>query len=100
MCIVVSLPASKCRCSDARGASFVDPRLGRELSIHWSAGSPKESITALTVCLPCSGVSMMMVGPVAKLKKLGRQALRVGSIGACGSPRVKRAMHFCVWIGA
>ena len=100
MCIVVIFPASKCRCSDARGASVVDPRLGLELSMQWSAGSPRESITALTVCLPCSGVSMTMVGPVAKLKKFGRQALSVGSIGACGIPRVKRAMHFCVWIGA
>ena len=89
MCIVVIFPASKCRCSDARGASFVDPRLGLELSIQWSVGSLRESITALKVCLP-----------VAKLKKFGRQALRVGSIGACGIPRVKRAMHFCEWIGA
>ena len=76
------------------------PGLGLELSIQRSAGSPRESITALTVCLPCSGVSMMMVGPVVKLKKFGRQALRVGSMGACGIPRVKRAMHFCEWIGA
>ena len=56
MCMVVIFPASKCRCSDARGASFVDPRLGRGLSMHWSAGSPRESITALTVCLLRSGV--------------------------------------------
>ena len=100
MCIVVIFPVSKCRCSDARGASFVDPRLGLELSMQWSAGSPRESITALTMCLPCSGVSTMMVGPIVKLKKFGRQALRIGSIGACGIPRVKRAMHFCEWIGA
>ena len=100
MCIVVIFPASKCKCSDARGASLVDPKLGLGLSIHWRAGSPRASITALAVCLQCSGVSMKMVGPFAKLKKFGRQALRVGSIGACGIPRVKRAMHFCVWIGA
>ena len=82
MCIVVIFPASKCRCSDVRGDSLVDPKLGLELSMHWSAGRPKVSITALTVCLQCSGVSMVIVGPVAKLKKFGRQALRLGSVGA------------------
>ena len=82
MCIVVIFTASKCRCSDVRGDSLVEPKLGLELSMHWSAGSPRESITALTVCLPCSGVYMMMVGPVVKLKKFGRQALRLGIVGA------------------
>ena len=46
MCIVVIFPASKCRCSDVLGDSRVDPKLGLELSMHWSAGSPKVSINA------------------------------------------------------
>ena len=82
MCIVVIFPASKCRYSDVRGDSLVDPKLGLELSMHWNAGSPKVTITALTECLQCFGVSMVIVGPVAKLKKFGRQALRLGSVGA------------------
>ena len=94
ICMVVIFPISKCRCSAVRGKSFVDPRLGLELSTDCRAGSPKVSITALTECLWCSGVSMVMVGPVAKLKKFGRQALRLGNVGACCSPRVNRAMHF------
>ena len=82
MCIFEIFPVSKWRCSELRGESFVDPKLGLGLSIVWSAGSPSFSITALTVCLQCSGTSMVMVGPVAKLKKFGRQALRLGVVRA------------------
>ena len=80
MCIGVIFPDSKCSCSADRGDSFVDPRLGLGLSMVWSAGSPKESITVLTVCLHCVGVSMVIVGPVAKLKKFGRHAVSLGRV--------------------
>ena len=94
ICIVVIFLVSKCSCSAVRGESFVDPRLGLGLSMLWSAGSPKESTTALTLCLHCAGVSMVMVGSVVKLKKLGRHAVRLGRVVAWGGPKVNRAMHF------
>ena len=65
MCIGEIFPVSKCRCSAVRGDSFVEPKLGLGLSMHWSAGNAKDSMTALTVCLHCVGVSMVIVGPVA-----------------------------------
>ena len=65
MCVGEIFPDSKCSCSAVRDESFVEPRLGLGLSMQWSAGSPKDSMTALIVCLHCVGVSIVIVGPVA-----------------------------------
>ena len=82
ICIGVIFPASKCSCSADRGDSLVDPRLGLGLSMVWRAGSPKASITVLTVYLHCVGVSIVIIGPVAKLKKFGRHAFSLGGFVA------------------
>ena len=94
MCIGVIFPASKCNCNAVRGVSLVVPKLGLGLSTDWSPGSAKVSTIALTSCLHCVGISIVIVGPVAKLKKVGRQAMRRGMVVACGGCRVNRQMHF------
>ena len=82
------------------GASLVVPKLGLGLSTAWSPGSPRVTTMAWTACLQCVGTSIVIVGPVAKVKKLGRQAMMRGIESACGCPKVNRHMHFCVCIGA
>ena len=43
---------------------------------------------------------MVIVGPVAKVKKFGRQAMMRGMVSVRGCPSVNRHMHFWVCIGA
>ena len=76
------------------------PRLGRGLSIVWTAGSLKESSVLLVAKRCCVGTSMQMIGPVSNLKKFNRQLLSRGSAIVFACPRVNKPMHFCVWIGA
>ena len=78
----------------------VEPKLGRGLSIVWTAGNPKESSVFLVAKRCCVGTSMLMIGPVSNLKKFNRQLLSRGCAIVLVCPRVNKPMHFCVWIGA
>ena len=71
MCIDVILPVSKCSCRTDRGLSLVVPKLGLGLSMVCSPGNPRVSTMDCTACRNCVGMSIVIVGPVVKLKKLG-----------------------------
>ena len=57
-------------------------------------------IRPLTARLNGVGVSTMMIGPLAKLKKFSRHVMSRGSAYADGWPKVNRLMHLCACIGA